>query len=164
MNTKTKFIRFVFALVIALSTLGISTSVALADRTTKTQYPMSMSSVITDICDFQVNVDSAINMTETDYFGENGALMRMKWHFKEQDTFTANGKTLIGLPYTSNVEWLFDSSGNVIQINAGGVVEKILLPDGSLFISAGRSYFINHPGASFLLTPDKGNLVHTPTR
>jgi hypothetical protein len=84
-------------------------------------------------------------------------LTRIHQHFTEQDTFTAHGKTLVGIPYTANLEILFDSSGNVTHILASGVFEKIPLPDGSLFISAGRIDFAAYQGATFILSPDKGN-------
>jgi len=78
-------------------------------------------------------------------------------HSVEQDTFTANGRTLMGTPFTFNVEVLFDSNGNVTHIFASGLVETIPLPDGSLFVSAGRLDFTQHPGVQFLLSPDTGH-------
>jgi hypothetical protein len=56
----------------------------------------------------------------------------------------------------SNAELLFDAAGNLTHVYASGVVEHIVLPSGSLFISAGRLDFLAHPGATFLLTPDVG--------
>ena len=90
-------------------------------------------------------------------FDQNGALTRIYIHATEQDTFTANGKTLVGLPYTTNTQLLFDSNGNLIHQYSEGNIEKIPLPDGTLFISAGRLDFEDHPNADFLLSPDKGN-------
>ena len=66
-------------------------------------------------------------------------------------------KEVMGIPFTFNVEILFDSDGNVTHVFADGVTEKIPLPDGSLFISAGRLDFVAHPGAACILSPDKGN-------
>jgi len=40
---------------------------------------------------------------------------------------------------------------------ASGLVEKVPLPDGSLFVSVGRVDFVAHPGVEFILSPDKGN-------
>jgi hypothetical protein len=37
----------------------------------------------------------------------------MRWHVTNQDTFTVNGKTLVGYPCMYNVEWLLNSSGNL---------------------------------------------------
>ncbi len=75
----------------------------------------------------------------------------------EQDTFTANGKTLVGLPFTFNMENRTDSSGTWILGTATGIAEKVPLPDGSLFISAGQIIWASHDGASFILSADRGN-------
>jgi hypothetical protein len=42
------------------------------------------------------------------------------------------------MPFTFNAQWLFDREGNLTHAYTVGVTEKIWLPDGSLFISAGR--------------------------
>jgi hypothetical protein len=131
---------------------------ALADRPTRTPFTgLTASSVLTDVCAFPVNVDSTFSGTEIDYINQSGALTRIFVHQVEQDTFTANGRTLVGIPYTFNTQVLFDSSGNVTHVFGSGLVETIPLPDGSLFISAGRLDFTQHPGAMFLLSPDMGN-------
>jgi hypothetical protein len=96
-------------------------------------------------------------ITQIDYYDQDGVLQRINGHVVEQDTFTANGNTLVGLPFVFNVQILFDSDGNITNNFASGVVEKIRLPDGSLFISAGRLDWVQHPLAVFLLSPDKGN-------
>jgi hypothetical protein len=84
-------------------------------------------------------------------------LTRIFVHEVEQDTYTANGRTLVGTPFTFEEQVLFDSSGNVTHHFASGLVEKIPLPDGSLFISAGRLDFTQHPGVQFILSPDMGH-------
>jgi hypothetical protein len=149
--------RLMIVFVIAVSAV-IFTSSAAADKPTRTEFAgLTFTSVLTDVCQFPVTVDSTISGFEIDYFDKSGALTRIFDHVVEQDTFTANGKTLVGIPFTFNVQVLFDSSGNVTNIFENGLVEKIPLPDGSLFVSAGRTDFANHPGAQFLLSPDKGN-------
>jgi hypothetical protein len=50
----------------------------------------------------------------------------------------------VGTLFTFNEQVLFDSSGNVTHHFASGLVEKIPLLDGSLFISAGRLDFTQH--------------------
>jgi hypothetical protein len=109
------------------------------------------------VCSFPINIDSTASGTEIDYFDAGGALTRVFIHRVEQDTFTANGKTLVGIPFAFNIEILFDSNGNVTSSFGNGLYEKIPLPDGSLFVSAGRADFAAHPGVGFLLSPDKGN-------
>ena len=145
----------IFALVVAAAVFA---SAAAADRPTRTEFAgVTFSSVLTDVCTFSVNVDSTVSGTEIDYVDTSDAVTRVFFHQVEQDTFAANGKTLVGIPFTFNIEILFDSSGNVTHVFADGVVEKIPLPDGSLFVSAGRADFAAHPGVNFLISPDKGN-------
>jgi hypothetical protein len=74
----------------------------------------------------------------------------------EQDSFSANGKQLTGLPYTFNLYALFDSSGNITQLYADGVVERVPLPDGSVFQSAGQVNFGAQGFPDFSVTPDAG--------
>jgi len=130
---------------------------ALADRPTRIPFAATFSGVLTDVCAFPVNVDATASGTETDYVDQSGTVTRIFVHEVEQDTFTANGRTLMGTPFTFNVEVLFDSNGNVTHIFASGLVETIPLPDGSLFVSAGRLDFTQHPGVQFLLSPDTGH-------
>jgi hypothetical protein len=144
------FLVAVGAIIFALS--------AVADRPTRIPFEgLTFSSVLTDVCAFPINVDSTISGFEIDYVDQSGALTRSFIHQVEQDTFTANGKTLVGTPYTVNTEVLFDSSGNITHVYGAGLFETIPLPDGSLFVSAGRADFTQHPGVGFLLSPDMGN-------
>ncbi len=137
---------------------AIFASSAAADKPTRTEFTgLTGSTVLTGVCSFPVTVDYTISGFEIDHFDKSGAFTRIFFHQVEQDTFTANGKMLVGLPYTFNVQVLFDSSGNVTNVFASGLVSKIPLPDGSLFVSAGRVDFTQHPGVGFILSPDKGN-------
>jgi len=131
---------------------------AVADRPTRIPFEgATFSNVLTDVCAFPVNVDSIASGFEIDYRDQSGALTRIFVHQVEQDTFTANGRTLVGTPFTFNTQILFDSNGNITHIYANGLFETIQLPDGSLFVSAGRADFTQHPGVGFLLSPDMGN-------
>jgi hypothetical protein len=131
---------------------------AVADRPTRIPFQgVTFSSVLTDVCAFPVNVDSTISGTETDYVDQSGALTRIFTHQVEQDTFTANGRTLVGDPFTAEFHVLLDSGGSVVHSYGTGLFETILLPDGSRFHSAGRADFTQHPGVGFLLSPDMGN-------
>src|SRR5438046_6219990 len=144
------FLVAVGAIIFALS--------AVADRPTRTPFEgVTFSSVLTVVCAFPVNVDSTLSGFEIDYVDQNGALTRIFTHQVEQDTFTANGQTLVGDPFTAEFQLLFDSGGSVIHAYATGLFETIRLPDGSLFVSAGRADFTQHPGVGFLLSPDRGN-------
>jgi hypothetical protein len=113
--------------------------------------------VLTDVCSFPVTVVFGGTGTETDFFDQNGNLTRVHIHQVEQDVFTANGKTLVGLPYTFNIEVLFDpETGAVTHVFASGVASRVALPGGDFFLTAGRLDFAAHPGADFLLQPDVG--------
>lgn len=124
-----------------------------------TKYPLvaAFSGVMTDLCPFSINVDSTFNGHALDFVDKNGVVVNTRIHVVEQDTFTANGKTLVGLPFTANQEVVYDSSGNVTSIVAHGIAEKIPLPDGSLYISAGWLDFTAHPGGGYVISVDRGN-------
>jgi hypothetical protein len=161
----------VIVLVVAAS-VAIFASPAAAYKPAKTEGTWEGDFVLTDVCSFEVGVHAIQEFTEIDFVDASGALTRIYYRAVEQDTFTANEKKLVGIPFTFNVEVLFDSGGNVTHnfadgiVESGGnvthnfadgIVEKVPLPDGSLFVSAGRLDWVNHPGAAFLLSPDKGN-------
>jgi hypothetical protein len=112
--------------------------------------------VLGDICSFPVTVVSNLRGTETDFTNESGALTMLLIYNVEQDTFSANGKTLTGEPYTFEIQVLFDENGDVTHVYASGTVETIRFPSGTLFISAGRVDFEAHPGSIFLIAPDVG--------
>jgi hypothetical protein len=114
-----------------------------------------------NVCGFPIEVTFSQVGTEIDYFDSSGTLTRVYLHTVEHDVFRAHGKTLSGLPFTFNVEVLFDGE-DVTHVYASGVASRIILPGGSLFLSAGRADFVDHPGESFLLSPDvgaKGNVA-----
>jgi hypothetical protein len=113
--------------------------------------------VLADVCSFPVTVEFTVTGTQTTFFDENGNITRIKFHNVEQDVFSANGKALVGLPYTFNVQVLFDpDSGEVTHVFASGLVSRVPLPGGDFFLTAGRLDFAAHPGASFLIQPDVG--------
>jgi hypothetical protein len=133
-------------------------STAAAAPPVKTEFSNNtFDSVLSGVCPFDVNVQSVVSGFEIDYFDEAGNIVRAQIHQVEQDTFTANGKTLTGIPFTFNLDIRLDSNGDVTSAVATGLVEKIVLPDGSLFVSAGWLDFADHPGVSFILSPDRGN-------
>jgi hypothetical protein len=74
------------------------------------------------------------------------AVTRIKDHVVEQDVFSANDETLTGLPFTFNIQVLFED-GEVTHVYASGLVERVPLPDGTVFLSAGRLDFAAHPGS-----------------
>jgi hypothetical protein len=112
--------------------------------------------VLTDPCAFPVTEHATLSGTVIEFYDGNGALTMILAHVVEVDTMTANGKGLQGLPYHINGRFLFDGDGNLTNQWDTGVYEKIVLPDGSLFVSAGRTDFVAHHVVS-VLSPDKGN-------
>jgi hypothetical protein len=118
---------------------------------------VSSVTTMSGVCSFDVTVNSVQSGTEIDFYDQTGSLTRVFIHAVETDTFTANGKTVTGTPFTFNLDIPIDSSGNATNVYASGVFERVVLPNGMLFLSAGRADFLAHPGVSFLLSPDKGN-------
>jgi hypothetical protein len=170
MNSKIRFTRFAVVLVLVLSAIGLASSTALAQKPVKSEYTWTPpTGVMEGICSFPIAVDSTVNVTEIDYSDQSGALIRMDWHMVEQDTFHMvigyqedgttpifGAKQLVSVPFTFNLLVLVDSQGNFTHAYADGVTEKIWLPDGSLFISAGRVDFAAHGFPAFILSPDHG--------
>jgi hypothetical protein len=144
--------------VAAVVATAVFVPAAAAAQPIKTPFSgVTFSSVLSGVCTFDVNVDATVSGFEIDFFDQNGNITEAYVHQVEQDTFTANGKTLTGIPYTLNLDVLFDSSGNITHVFSNGLVEKIPLPDGTLFVSSGRVDFVDHPGVTFVLSPDVGN-------
>jgi hypothetical protein len=147
---------------LAASLVGVTlcASAARADRPVISHYPVSDSKLVTDLCSFPITVAESVDITETDFVNASGAITRIKLHIEEQDTFSANGKTLIGEPYTANIDIRFDSSGNVTQLYYEGVLEIVPLPDGSFFMAAGRVDLAARGFPPIVLSPDNGATVN----
>jgi hypothetical protein len=152
-----RFSLFVFAVFVGTAVFATT---AAANQPTRTQYPATSTAVLTDVCSFDVTVDSSATITETDFVNGSGELTRILLHVVEQDTFSAGGTSLTGVPFTFNIDVLFDNSGNVVHAFADGLVEKVPLPDGSLFITSGRVDFVARGNPPFILTPDVGATVN----
>lgn len=130
---------------------------ATAVKPERNDFTFTDTAVLTDVCAFAVTVEFTVTGTETLFFDRNGNLTRVQIHNVEQDVFTANNKTLTGLPYTFNLRILLDpETGEPIHIFASGVASRVPLPGGDVFFTAGRVDFVAHPGATFLLQPDVG--------
>jgi hypothetical protein len=116
--------------------------------------------MLTGACSFPITVDFTASETDRFFFDQSGTLTRASANVNEQDTFSANGKSLTGLPYTVNLMAFFDSSGDITQEYADGVQERVPLPDGSVFQSAGRVNFAAQGFPSFTITPDAGSTLN----
>jgi flagellar hook assembly protein FlgD len=152
----TRSTTLVVVLVAAIS-VAVFAPAAAADPPVVVTKTSSLTSVLTGACPFSITVDST--MTETDKFfsDQNGVLIRASAHVDEQDSFGANGKSLAGAPYTVNLQAFFDSSGNITEEYANGVIERVPLPDGSVFQSTGRVDFGAEGFPAFAVVSDYGS-------
>jgi hypothetical protein len=117
----------------------------------------SDTAVLADVCSFPITIEATATGTQTSFFDQDGNLTRVQIHIVEQDVFTANGRTLVGLPYTFNIRVLFDpDTGEVTHVFASGLASRVPLPGGDFFLTAGRLDFAAHPGTTFVLQPDVG--------
>ena len=126
---------------------------------TATQEPINISdtTALTGVCPFPVNVAATITGSQTVFTDNSGTTTRAEVHTVEQDTFTANGKTLIGLPYRTNAHVLIDpQTGEETHVYASGVISRVPLAGGVLFLTAGRLDVAAHAGTETLLQPDVG--------
>lgn len=101
---------------------------------------LTASGVVDDIglCSFPVQFSFTETVARTSFFDESGYLVRRHALITEQDTFSANGKTLTSKPYTTSVETYFEN-GVVVSRQLEGVVEQVLLPGGGVFLIAGQA-------------------------
>jgi hypothetical protein len=99
---------------------------------------------VNDICSFPVTVsghrDAVANVLDS----------HNVIHYTEQDVLSANGHTLTSLPFTYN------TYASTTRLVSSGVVAKIPLENGHLFLAAGRVDF-SLPHGDFILTADFGN-------
>jgi hypothetical protein len=151
-------LRFVVAITAALVwAVALAQSAAAVAPIREDLPPFSGTTVLTGICAFPVTVEAMLTGSQTLYFDQDGTLTRVVIDTTEQDTFTANEKTLVGLPYTFKVTLLFDpETGEITHAYNRGIFSRVRLPDGDLFLTAGRTDFILHPDEPFVLQPDVG--------
>jgi hypothetical protein len=140
---------------IALGTTAVLAQQAAAVEPTREPIDETVTSVVGDICSFSVTITATLVGTETTFYDQSGAVTRIQIHVVEQDVFSANGESLTGLPFTYNIQVLFED-GEVTHVYASGLVESVPLPDGTVFLSAGRLDFAAHPGSDVRIVPDVG--------
>ena len=145
------------ALSLVPAALFAFTATARAEKPVTFPFAIAGTQVWTDGCSFPVNVDISLNGTGT-AFMEDGTPKRVHLHITEQDTFSANGKSVTGMLYTFNMELGFDSGGNLTQQVSTGVAGKARLPDGGLFIAAGQIDFAAQGFPVFSFSPDSGTV------
>jgi hypothetical protein len=141
--------------VLALTAIGVTAHPAAATEPTRDHIDATIVTVVNDICSFPVTITSSYVAATTTFYDQGGAIVRTNYHVVEQDVFTANGQSLTGLPFSFNLHVLFED-GVLTHVYSTGVVERVPLPDGTVFLSAGRLDFVAHPGAEFRIVPDVG--------
>jgi hypothetical protein len=141
------------AALVGLAVMAIFAPGAAADAPVKSEFPFSDTGVLTDTCAFPVTIAATGSATELDFFAASGTLTRFQIHASEQATFSANGHSLTSIPFAYNVTLRFDSSGNITDAVITGVIVKVPLPDGGLFISAGWVDFLARGLTQFIDYP-----------
>jgi hypothetical protein len=111
--------------------------------------------VIADVCPFAVQAVGTFDINYTVFWADEAKTrpVRINAAVVESDVFSANGKTLTTMPYHYSGHVYYDAAGQETADFDTGVVAKIRLPDGSLFIAAGRKEIL---GGQTLLIPDVG--------
>jgi hypothetical protein len=150
-----RFRLLVLLSLLALSMTGVLAHPAAAVQPTRVPIDETNTIVVEDICSFPVTITATLVGTETTFYDQSGDVTRIQIHVVEQDVFSANGESLTGLPFTFNIQVLFED-GEVTHVYASGLVERVPLPDGTVFLSAGRLDFAAHPGSDFRIVPDVG--------
>jgi hypothetical protein len=146
--------RSVQAAIVAAAMVVIFAPAVGADAPTKTYSSAIVPFEIVGVCSFPIEGSALFAVTETDFVDQSGALVGIHLHIVEQDTLMANGITIVGEPYTGNIDLHFEN-GVLVRAYSAGIPEKLRLPDGRLFIVAGRKDILNSTG--FLITVDNGN-------
>ena len=140
------------AAALTLGAVVATASPAAAEKPTRVIATQSSTNVIDDICAFPVTVTSVLNGYVT--YSADGSTEF--YHVNEQDTFTANGKTLTSAPYTFDLHATLDEAGNYTHIISTGQALVVPIAPGVTFRAAGRFDYINHGDVAFVWVPDSG--------
>jgi hypothetical protein len=130
-------------------------SSALAAKPQTFPIDATVTTTVTDICSFPVTVTFTGVGTGHVFTDASGNVTSFQAHITETDTFSANGHTITGLPYHLFDVLRIDANGNVTE-TVQGVAERLRLPDGSLFLSAGRLHVPPDSEQGFSIGPDCG--------
>ena len=90
------------------------------------------------LCDFPIAWDGTQEYTRTTFYENDGTTVAMRITMgTEQDTFSANGKTLVGDEYHFTFQAFFED-GVRVALYSYGNAERIPLPGGGVFIITGH--------------------------
>src|SRR3954468_8573102 len=140
-------------LLLSLVAAGVLAAAATAAAPSRTTYDGTVVDTVSGVCSFDVTINSAVRGTLTTFLDATGAVTWIAAHGTEQDTFDANGKTLVGDRYPTDFRFLFDAAGDE-TVTAAGPVAKVRLPDGALDLAAGHA--VVSPTSGFSFSPDTG--------
>ena len=107
---------------------------------------------LSGVCAFDIQVQANARYRWTYVFDQNGLQTLGLLHVDEQDTFSANGKTLVSDWFTWEGRYTF-ANGALTHVYSIGVTERIPLPGGGVFVSAGQ---VVDPTLPFTVTPTIG--------
>jgi hypothetical protein len=148
--------RLLLAASAAATLLALTAPASWAVEPVRGSYSIDATVEAADICPFPVTVDIHVDATFTQYFDQAGNQTMWIEQDVERDVFSANGKTLTGLPFRLNSHFRNNPDGTFASYYATGGVERVPLPDGSVFWSAGRIDWLSS-GTNFMITPTTGH-------
>jgi len=90
------------------------------------------------LCDFPISWDGTQEYTRTTFYENDGSTVAMRITTgTEQDTFSANGKTLVGDEYHFTFQAFFERGVRVALYEYGNA-ERVPLPGGGVLIITGH--------------------------
>lgn len=149
-----------FAL-LAIAVFAACVAASSATATSQQRYALDFMDIpppgAVHICPFEVSVVGHVTGYETDHYNDNGELVKIELTGKFVNTYSANGKTLVGESVETNGIIRFDPDGNLISAYYQGVYERVRLPDGELWTTAGRVNLMNFAEETWIFEPDNGH-------
>jgi hypothetical protein len=143
------------ALAAVLVAAGALARSAAAEPPTSTEYSFAGSLTLDagSLCSFPIDVTYAQEGTTRLFTDAEGVLTKRITQGTELDTFSANGKTLVGDAY--HVTFIAEYENGVrVDWHEYGTLERVHLPDGGVFIIAGR---VHLTAGGFIISVDSGN-------
>jgi hypothetical protein len=137
---------------------AVLASTASANSIVITNFPdyTAPTTTVSGICPSPIDVTASVwNMTRTQFFDNDGIKTAAHWRWVEQDTFTGPTGSLVGEPFAVEQFLSFASDGTRVSAYVNGVLERVRLPDGRFFITAGRVDFLGI--TDWIWLPDSGH-------
>jgi hypothetical protein len=128
------------ALAVTAAAVLAPASVASASEPTITVNVYDFGFEADDLCEFPVQLEVHNVVHATTWLSDGGQVTVAT--ITETDTMTADGKTIVGLPYHWMLRSVFDNNGDPVSIYAQGEAWRFRLPDGSIFAVGDRANFL----------------------